>query len=61
MNAGKSKGMVFKRREPEMADFLTPYRVNVPALGRCKALSEGERMEDIKELKYLGTLLCKHE
>ena len=53
MNAGKSKVMVFERREVED----TPYSVNMPAVGRCKIVL-GEKMEAMKELKYLRTVLC---
>ena len=47
-----------RRREIEVMDYSTPYRVNVPAIGRCEVVL-GEKME-MKEFKYLGTVLCKH-
>ena len=59
MNDKKSKMMVFERREVEMVDFNIPYRVSVPAIGKCKVVL-GEKMEEVKEFKYLGTLQCKH-
>ena len=34
-------------------------RVSVPAVGRCEVVL-GERMEEVKEFKYLGAMLCKH-
>ncbi len=34
VNAGKSKVMVFERREEEEADFNTAYRIRLPAVGR---------------------------
>ena len=30
VNVGKSKMMVFERREVEVVDFNTPYRMSVP-------------------------------
>ncbi len=60
VNVGKSKMMVFEREEVEVVDFSNPYRVSVPVAGRCKVDLGGERMEEVKEFKYLGTVLCKH-
>ena len=37
VNGGKSKVMIFKRREVEVVDFNTPYRVSV--LERCEVSS----------------------
>ena len=44
VNAGKSKSMVFERRDVEEVDFNTPYRVTTPAIGRCEVVL-GEKME----------------
>ena len=33
----------------------------MPAVGRYEILLGGERIEAVKEFKYLATLLCKHE
>ena len=60
MNAGKSKVMVFERRKVVMADFNTSYWVSEPTVGMCEAVLEGGKMEEVKEFKYLGTVLCKH-
>ena len=38
VNVGKSKVMVFERREVEVVDFNTPYGVSVPAVGRCEVV-----------------------
>ncbi len=35
VNAGKSKVIVFERREEEMVDYNTAYRVRLPAVARC--------------------------
>ncbi len=36
VNAGKSKVMLFERREVEVVDFNTAYRVRLPAvIGNC--------------------------
>ena len=56
MNAGKSNVMVFERREVEVVDFDTPYRVNVPVDESCEIVMGGEKMEVVKEYKYLGTV-----
>ena len=42
-----------------MVDFSTSYRVSVSIAGKCKVLL-GEKMEEMKMLKYLGTVLWKH-
>ena len=42
-----------------MADLNTPYWVSVPAVGRCVVV-QGEKMEEVKEFMYLGTMLCKN-
>ena len=58
VNAGKSKVRIFKKkREVEVVDFNTPYRVSVPAVGRCEVVLVGKRMKEVKEFKYLGTVL----
>ena len=44
VNAVKSKMMVFERREQEVDNFSTPYKMSVPAIGRSEVLL-GERME----------------
>ena len=40
MNTGRSKMMVFERREVEVVDFNTFYWVSVPVIGRKKEGSE---------------------
>ncbi len=60
MTAGKSKVIVFERRKEKVVDFGNPYRVSVPVDKRCKIVFGGERMEVVKEFKYLGTVLSKH-
>ena len=40
-----------------MVDFNTPYRVSVPAAGRCEIVLGEEKMEEVKKFKYLGTVL----
>ncbi len=60
VNAGKSKVIVFERKEVEMINFGNPYRVSVPVEERRDMMLGGERMEVIKELKYLGTVLSQH-
>ncbi len=59
MNAGKSKVMVFERRE-EVINFNTVYRVRLPAVASCRIMLGSEKMEEVSEFKYLGTVPCKH-
>ncbi len=54
MNVGKSKVMVFERKEAEVVNFGNSCRVSVPVDARCEVVMEGKRMELVKELKYLG-------
>ncbi len=61
VNAGKSKVMVFERREEEVIDFNTAYRVRLPTVAKCRIMLGSEKMEEVSEFKYLGTVLCKHE
>ncbi len=60
VNAGKSKVMWFERREEEVIAFNTAYRVRLPAVARCRIMLGSEKMEEVSEFKYLGTVLCKH-
>ncbi len=59
VNAGKSKVMVFERKE-EVIYLNTAYRVGMPAVARCTINLGSEKMEEVSEFKYLGTILCKH-
>ena len=52
--------MVSKRKEIEIVDFRNPYRVSVPVNEKCKIVLRDERMEVVKEFKYLGRVLSKH-
>ena len=45
---------MYKRREVEVIDFNTTFRMSVPAVGRCEVVL-GEKMEEVKGIKYLGT------
>ncbi len=60
VNAGKSKVMVFERATEETTDFAKPYRVGSEAMTGCKIWLGKEKMEEVTEFKYLGTILCKH-
>ena len=60
VNVGNIKVMVFKRKEVEMVDYRNPYRVRVPVDKSCEIVLGGERMEAVKEFKYLGIVLSKH-
>ncbi len=43
MNVGKTKVIVFERKEVEVVDFSNPYMVSVPVAGRCEVDLGGER------------------
>ncbi len=59
MNAGKNK-VVFERREEEAINLNTAYRVRLPSVAICRIMLGSEKMEEVSEFKYLGTVLCKH-
>ncbi len=60
VNGGKSKMMVFERREEEVINSNIAYRVRLPAVASCRTMLGSEEMEEVSEFKYLGTVLCKH-
>ena len=45
----------------EVVNFNTPYRMNVTQVRWYKAHLRGERMEEVKDFKYLETVQCKQE
>ncbi len=53
VNAGKSKVMVFERKEVEVVNFGNLYRVSAPVDERCDIVIGGKRIETVKELEYL--------
>ncbi len=38
VNVGKSKVMVFERKDKERVDFSNLYRMSVPVAGRCELI-----------------------
>ncbi len=44
VNAGKIKVVVFERREEEVIDFNTDFRVRFSSVGRCRIMLGSERM-----------------
>lgn len=60
VNASKSKAMVFETAEGEITDLTTPYRVRVLTGIGCEKKLGSERMEEVTEFKYLGSVLGKH-
>ncbi len=48
VNAGKSKVMVFERREAEVVDFGNPYKVSVPVDERWEIVLGGRKDEGSK-------------
>ncbi len=60
VNAGKSKVMVFERAREQIFNCAKPYRVGSEAILGCKIWLGKEKMKEVNEFKYLGTILCKH-
>ncbi len=56
VNAGKSKVMVLERREEEVIDFNIAYRARMPAVVRCRIRLDSDKMKEVCEFKYLGTV-----
>ncbi len=48
-------------KEVEVVNFWNPYRVSVPVDERCEIVMGDEKMEVVKEFKYLGTVLSKQK
>ncbi len=59
VNAGKSNVMMFERRAVVVINFNTVYWVRLPAVTSCRIVLGSEKMEEVSEFKYLGTILCK--
>ncbi len=59
VNAGKSKVMVFERAREQTINFAKSYIVGSEAILGCKIWLGKERMEEVNEFKYFGTILCK--
>lgn len=53
----KGKLTVFERKQ--RCYFIMPYKECVPVARRYEIVLVGERMEEVKELKYPGTVLSK--
>ncbi len=51
VNAGKSKVMVFERREEKVIDFNPASRVRLPAEARCRIMLGSQKMEQVIEFK----------
>ena len=43
LNVGKSKVMVFERREAEVVPFSIPYRMSMSVVRRCEVLLKAEK------------------
>ncbi len=50
--------MVYERRKGVVIDFNVAYRVRMPAVARCRIMLGREKMEEVSEFIYLGTVLC---
>ncbi len=49
VSTGKSKVIVFERREEEVIDFNTAYRESLPTVTQCRILLGSEKMEERRE------------
>ncbi len=47
VNAGKSKVMVFERREEEVVNFNTAHLVKLPEVASCRIMLGSEKMEKV--------------
>ncbi len=52
---------MFDRREEEVIDFSTAYRIRLPGVARGRIMLGSEKMEEVNKFKYLETVLCKEE
>ncbi len=60
VNAGKSKVMFFEREREQTVNLTKPYRVGWEGILGCKIWFGKEKMEEVNEFKYCGTVLFKH-
>ncbi len=60
VTAGKSKVMVFEKAREQTINYAKPYTVGSEATLGCKIWLGKEKMEEVNEFMYLGTILCKH-
>ncbi len=51
--------MVFERRDVEVVDFNTAYRVRLPAVARCRVMLGREKMPRRKKRKKEGRKIWK--
>ncbi len=57
VNAGKSKAIVLERTRKQTINFAKPYRLGSETIPGCKIWLGKEKMEEVSEFKYLGTIL----
>ncbi len=50
VNAGKSKVMVFEKRDEKVVNSESPYRVTVPVDERCETVMEVKGWRDSKRI-----------
>ncbi len=61
VNVGKSKVMVFEKRElSTVTAFANQYRMIAENQRQCKIRMNGQIMEEVNECIYLGSILCKY-
>ena len=59
-NIDKSKVMVFERNKREKVNFDCLYRLRVECPKKCEIRLNGEKMDEVSEFKYIGSILCKY-
>ncbi len=53
--------MVCEQSRSEVVDFVCPNRVGIECEKECKITLNGKKkMEEVNELKYLGSVMCKY-
>ena len=53
--------MVFEKRKYDKIEFKESYSVRRPCEFNCKIEIKGEQLEEVREFKYLGSVLCKYD
>ncbi len=52
--------MVCEWGRSEVVDFVCSYRVGIECEKECKIILNGGEMEEVSEIKYLGSVMGKH-
>ncbi len=50
--------MVCEQSRSEVVNFECPYRMGIECEKECKIILNGEEMEEVNDIKYLGSVIC---